>query len=332
MHIFLTGSTGYIGKNLTTKLLQQGYTVHALVRDLQKKPVSDHPNIRYFEGTLSDQDTLAKAMENCEAVFHLAAYARVWAKDPALYFKINVEGTKSVLDAALQGGVRKFIYTSTAGVIGPSYEEPCTEETTRRVDFFNEYESSKAMSELLLNAYLLKGLDTVVVYPSRVYGPGLRSDSNAVTKLIEQYINGKWRLVPGDGSKTGSYAFIDDVVDGHIQALLYGKSGGRYIFGGDNKSYNELFSIIRVISGKNHRLIKVPVAAMQGFGHLQMLKKNLTGKTPLLTPAWIKKYEYDWSLNSQRAIEELNYNVTPLEDGVRQTISWLKSQNIINEK
>ncbi len=332
MHIFLTGSTGYIGENLTRKLLQQGYTVHALVRDLAKKPVADHPHIRYFEGTLLDQKKLLAAMAGCEAVFHLAAYARVWAKNPELYFQINVEGTRNVLEAALQSGVKKFIYTSTAGVIGPSYEVPCTEEAVRRVDFFNEYESSKAMSELLLNDYLLKGLDTVVVYPSRVYGPGLRSDSNAVTKLIEQYIKGKWRLIPGDGSKNGSYAYIEDVANGHILALLNGKSGGRYIFGGENKNYNELFNVISTIAEKKHRLIKVPVAAMQAFGHLQMFKKTLTGKAPLLTPAWIKKYEYDWSLNSQKAVEELGYNITPLEEGVRDTINWLKEEKIIDEK
>lgn len=332
MRIFLTGSTGYIGESLTTKLLQDGHTLHAVVRNLHKRALADHPNIKYFEGDLSDQRILNAAMEGCEAAFHLAAYARVWAKNPEIYFKINVEGTKNILDAALNSGVKKIIYTSTAGIIGPSYDQPSSEETTRRIDYFNEYESSKAMSEILLNEYLLKGLDTVVVYPSRVYGPGLMTDSNAVTKLIEQYIKGKWRLIPGDGSKTGSYAYIDDVVEGHKQAMLAGKPGGRYILGGENKNYNELFEIIRTITGKRHRLIKVPVAAMQAFGHLQMLKKSFTGKPPILTPAWIRKYEYDWSLSSQRAIEELNYTVTPFEDGVRQTISWLKAQNIIDGK
>lgn len=332
MRIFITGSTGYIGESLTKKLLQEGHIVHALARDLQKRAVLDHPNIQYFEGTLSNIKSLQSAMDGCEAVFHLAAYARVWAKDPGLYFKINVEGTKNVLETALQTGVRKFVYTSTAGVIGPSYDEPCTEESSRRIDFFNEYESSKAMSELLLNTYLLKGLDTVVVYPARVYGPGLMSDSNAVTKLIERYIKGKWRLIPGDGSKTGSYAYIEDVVNGHLQALLQGKPGGRYIFGGENKNYNELFDVIKTLTAKKHGLVKVPIGAMQAFGYLQMFKKTLTGKPPLLTPAWIRKYEYNWSLSSKKSVEELGYNITPLEEGVHQTINWLKEQKIINGK
>lgn len=332
MNIFITGATGYIGADLAIKLAKEGHSIHALVRDKSKTSFIEHQNIKFHEGDILDVESLRKGMMNCEAVFHLAAYARVWAKNPSTYFEINVEGTKNVLETALKSGVKKLIYTSTAGVIGPSYGQPCTEESIRKVDFFNEYESSKLLSENIIYSYLLKGLDTVVVYPSRVYGPGIMTDSNAVTKLIEEYIKGKWRLIPGDGLKTGSYAFIDDVTNGHIQALFKGNPGSRYILGGENVSYNKLFEIIKRLSGKNHRLINVPVTAMQAFGHAQMLKKSITGKPPLLTPAWIKKYEYDWSLSSNKAIEELDYNVTPIEDGIGITINWLKDQNRINGK
>ena len=332
MNIFITGATGYIGAELTKALTRSGHIVHALIRDAKKQSSIEHPNIKFFEGNILDNESLKKGMENCEAVFHLAAYARVWAKDPEVYFKVNVEGTKNVLETALKLGVKKLVYTSTAGVIGPSYQKASTEESLRKVDFFNEYESSKSISENLIYAYLLKGLDTVVVYPSRVYGPGLMSDSNAVTKLIEQYIKGKWRLIPGDGSRTGSYAYIKDVIEGHVQALLKANPGKRYILGGENVAYNQLFDIIKKVSGKNHKLIKVPVPAMQAFGHMQMIKKSITGKPPLLTPAWIKKYEFDWSLDSGKAIEELDYKITPIEEGVSKTIEWLKDQNRINGK
>lgn len=326
MNIFITGATGYIGAELTKALAKEGHVIHALIRDAKKQSAFEHPNIKLFEGNILDNESLRKGMENCEAVFHLAAYARVWAKDPETYFKVNVEGTKNVLEAALNLGVKKLVYTSTAGVIGPSYEKASTEESVRKVDFFNEYESSKSISENLIYAYLLKGLDTVVVFPSRVYGPGSMSDSNAVTRLIERYIKGKWRLIPGDGTKTGSYTYINDVVTGHIQALYKANPGRRYILGGENVSYNQLFDIIKNVSGKNHKLIKVPVPAMQVFGHLQMIKKSITGKPPLLTPAWIRKYEYDWSLSSAKAIKELEYKITPIEDGVNKTIEWLKDQ------
>src|SRR5690606_28093825 len=156
---------------------------------------------------------------------HLAAYARVWAEDPATYFEINVDAAKSVMQAALAAGAHKRVYTPPSGVLGPPYGQPPTQHTTRIVDFFPDYRSSKRISENWALYYLKRGLEIVIVYPPRVYGPGVMSESNAVSKLIEQYIGGKWKLMPGDGRRTGCYAYIDDITDGHIKALERGTPG-----------------------------------------------------------------------------------------------------------
>lgn len=325
MKVFITGATGYIGANLALKLAKAGHTVHALVRSPDKATLLDHPNITLFKGDILDNTSIKEAIHSCEAVFHLAAYARVWAETPATYFEINVEGTKNILKAALEAGVRKMVYTSTAGVIGPSYGQPSSEDTTRIVDFFSAYEGSKLMSENWVLHYLQQGLDTVIVYPPRVYGPGVMSDSNAVSKLIEQYINGKWKLMPGDGMRTGCYAYIDDITDGHIKALERGTPGERYILGGENVDYHRLFELIRKHSGVNKKLYNVPMPLMLAFGQSQILKYRLTGTPPLLTPSWVKKYLYDWSLSSEKAIKDLAYTITPLDDGIRQTVEWLKN-------
>jgi nucleoside-diphosphate-sugar epimerase len=325
MRIFITGSTGYIGANLALKLANAGHTVHALVRSPENAVQLDHPNITLFKGDILDKASINKAIHSCEVVFHLAAYARVWAQAPATYFEINVDGTKNIMKAALENGVRKMVYTSTAGVIGPSYEQPSTEDTTRIVDFFNEYESSKIISENWALYYQKQGLDIVTVYPPRVYGPGVMSESNAVSKLIDQYISGKWRLMPGDGMRTGCYAYIDDVTDGHIKALEKGRPGERYILGGENVDYHQLFGLIRKHAGVRQRLYNVPMPLMLAFGQVQLLKHRITGKPPLLTPSWVKKYLYDWSLSSDKAIKELGYTITPLDEGIRQTVEWLKN-------
>lgn len=325
MRVFITGATGYIGANLALKLANAGHTVHALVRSPEKAVMLDHPNIKLFKGDLLDIASIHQAIQSCEAVFHLAAYARVWAEDPATYFEINVDGTKNVMQAALDAGAHKMVYTSTAGVLGPSYGQPSTEDTTRIVDFFNEYESSKIISENWALYYLKQGLEIVIVYPPRVYGPGVMSESNAVSKLIEQYIGGKWKLMPGDGRRTGCYAYIDDITDGHIKALERGTPGERYILGGENVDYRQLFELIRKHSGVRQKLFKVPMPLMLAFGQSQMLKNRLTGKPPLLTPSWVKKYLYDWSLSSEKAIKELGYTITPLDEGIRQTVNWLKN-------
>lgn len=326
MKVFLTGTTGYIGANLAMKLANAGYEVHALIRSPEKAAAIKHPNIKFFQGDILDMPSLRKAMFSCEAVFHLAAYASVWAKNSATYFNINVQGTKNILDIALESGIKKIVYTSTAGVIGPSYDEPSTEESIREIDFFNEYEGSKSLSENWVLSYLSKGLEPVIVYPPRVYGPGIMSESNAVSKLIKQYIKGKWKMIPGDGFRTGCYAYIEDVTDGHIKALEKGKAGERYILGGENVDYHQLFQLIRKYSKKHYKLYKIPMPLMLGFGRLQLLKYHLTGVPPLLTPKWIKKYLYDWSLSSEKAIKALDYKITPLEEGIRLTVDWLNNK------
>jgi farnesol dehydrogenase len=165
-----------------------------------------------------------------------------------------------------------------------------------------------------------------MVNPPRIYGPGIITESNAVTRLIKLYMAGKWKIMPGDGKRTGSYVYIDDVVNGHILAMQSGRSGERYILGGVNASYNEFFELLAKIAGKKIKLIKLPVWAMMLAGNAIQLYTKISGKPPLLTPPWIKKYYYDWSLNSEKAQQELGYTYIPLEEGLQKTVDWLKQQ------
>lgn len=325
MKIFITGATGYIGAKLALTLAKKGHQVYALVRNSSKTGIIDHKNIQCFPGDLSDKKSIGKAMMDCEGVFHLAAYARVWSKNPEKYFIENVQGTVNILESALKNSIKKFVYTSTTGVIGPSEENSADENNTRKIDFFNEYESSKAMAETKVREFSGQGLHAVIVSPPRVYGPGLLSQSNAVTILIKKYINGQWRIMPGNGTGMGSYAYIDDVVNGHIQAMELGKAGEKYILGGVNASYKELFNTIRKISQTNYKLFRLPFFIVQSFAHFQHLMAITIDKEPSITPKWTRKYLYDWSLSSEKAKAEIGYHITPLEEGLKKTIDWLRS-------
>ena len=106
-------------------------------------PEFQKPNIKIFLGDITDTDSLKPAMENVDQMYHLAAYARLWAKDPSTFFKLNVKGLDNVLATAQEKGISKIVYTSTAGVIGPSKEKPMTETDPRITGFFNLYESTK---------------------------------------------------------------------------------------------------------------------------------------------------------------------------------------------
>lgn len=323
MHIFITGATGYIGNNLAKKLAEEGNVVHALCRDI-KTAVLTHPNIKIFKGDITDVASIQKAMEGCEQVYHLAAYARVWAKDPSTYYKLNVQGSKNIFDVARNSAIKKIVFTSTGGTFGPSGTKPVEEEDERIGEPFTEYEVSKTEAEALCLDYCNKyGMNIVTVNPPRVYGPGIITESNAVTRLVKLYMAGKWKFIPGDGKRTGSYVYIDDVVNGHILAMQKGRSGQRYALGGVNASYIEFFDVLAKLTGKKTSLIKLPVWAMLFAGNVIQLYTKLTGRPPLLTPPWIRKYYYNWNINSEKAARELGYTFIGLKEGLQKTIDWL---------
>lgn len=326
MKIFITGATGYIGNNLAKRLANEGHTVHALNRSESKAALLNHENIRVFYGDITDIESVKAAMTGCDQVYHLAAYARVWAKDPGLYYKLNVTGTLNVLNAAKEVGIKHIVFTSTAGVLGPSGTSPVKESDKRIGATLNEYEETKTQCEEICKKYCNEyGLHIVIVNPPRVYGPGVESESNALTRLADLYLKGKWRILPGDGSKVGSYVHVDDVVNGHILAMEKGRPGERYILSGENASYTQFFNTLAKVTGHKRLLIPLPVGVMivVGYGMLGITK--LTGKPPLLTPKWIRKYLYNWALSCEKAEKELGYSYRSLEKGLAETINWLKA-------
>jgi len=319
----VTGATGFIGKNIALKLANSGYKVHALYRSLTKTAELIHPNISLFEGDILNIPGLERAMESCTGIFHLAAFAKAWSKDSGQFYKVNYTGTVNVLESAIKFKVNKIVFTSTAGVLGPSDSESLDETTRRKTAFFFEYERTKWLAEEIIRDYVQNGLNVVIVNPSRVYGPGLLSDSNGLTKMIQSYCNGKWRLIPGNGRTIANYVYIDDVVNGHIQAYNKGQQGEKYILGGENISYNDFFNLLIKLSGKKFRLFKIPPLVLVLISTLMILITRITGKPPLITPGLVKKFLSNCSLSSEKARNDLGYNVTSLEAGITKTIRWL---------
>ncbi|MBN8785615.1 MAG: NAD-dependent epimerase/dehydratase family protein [Terrimonas sp.] len=328
MAILITGSTGYIGSKLTATLAEKGEIIHLLCRTAPTLPEFNSPNIKIFIGDITDIDSLQPALENVDKVYHLAAYARLWAKDPSTFYKLNVKGLENVLKAAKTSGISKIVYTSTAGVIGPSKDKPMTENDPRITGFFNLYESTKSESEKLALDYSRNGLDISILNPSRIYGPGFDTGSNPVTKIVEMYMKGNWKIIPGSGNDIGSYPYIDDVVDGHIAAMEKGRNGERYIFGGVNATFNELMALIQKHSGIEKKLKHVPFFALNIVSRMMLLNANITGKPPLITPDWVAKYKYDWALDSSKAVNELGYKIRSLDEGIRLTVEWVKTNRM----
>ncbi|MBD1392933.1 NAD-dependent epimerase/dehydratase family protein [Mucilaginibacter glaciei] len=325
MKIFITGVTGYIGQKLALQLAGDGHTIHALVRNQQKgKSLLDHHNILLFTGDILDPDSLLNSMAGCEQVYHLAALASVWHRDPQSFHIINVKGLQNVLDACLQLGITNVLFTSTAGVVGDSVDgKPVCELTNPNPKLETLYEQSKVEAEKLLKAYIPKGIRGIIVNPSRVYGPGLLTESNGFTRLMKMYISGHWKIKPCNGKSIGNYVYIDDTINGLIAAMEKAKPGERYLLGGVNATYNEFFTLVDELTGVKRKMYNVSLPVMLLLSRIQLLMARLFGKQPTITPPFVRKYNKHWIVSSKKAEEEIGYTILPLREGVSKTLNWL---------
>jgi len=326
MKIFITGATGYIGHSLSIKLAELGNTVHALVRNPQSAYIPQHPNIHLFTGDIGDRSSIARAIKGCEQVFHVAGFTKLWARDKKLFYEINVNGTKNVLDEAYENGVKKLVYTSSCAVFGPSYKDPLCEKDPRIISFGNDYDLSKYICECLVKEYAHRGLFAIIVNPSKVYGPGIITHSNPITQIIMRCLKKQFVFLPDYKDVLANYAFIDDVVSGHLSAMQRGTSGERYILGGENFSYNAVFSILKE-EIEDAKLVKISSALMKGIGWIELIKNKLTGIEPAFTPSIIGRFTKNAAFSSKKAINQLDYCITPFRVGIHHTITNLKKIN-----
>ncbi|MCX7985829.1 MAG: NAD-dependent epimerase/dehydratase family protein [Bacteroidales bacterium] len=327
MKVFVTGGTGFIGEKLIRHLLNKGFEVNALYRSEKKKNQLGLVQVNWIQGDITDESCLNRGMEGCDAVFHVAAYAVAWEEHPGDFRKYNVQGTVNVMNAALNNKIKKVVFTSTAGIFGPSFHGTINEKSVSPIPHFTGYERSKAEAEyVIINEYIKKkGLNVVIVNPTRVFGPGALNQSNSTTLMIKKYIEGKWHFLPGDGRAIGNYAFIDDVVEGHLQALEKGRTGENYILGGENISYQKFFDIVSQVSNKKYRLIPIPVTLMLGVAYCFVgLNKIYSRFLPPITPAHVSKFSYNWETSCNKAINELGYKITPFEQAVKKTVLYFK--------
>ena len=323
MKIFITGGTGYLGHSLSMKLAEQGNIIHLLLRNPQSVFAPRHPNILVFKGDINDRSLIERAIAGCNQVYHTAAAAKLWAKHPDEMFSINVDGTSNVLEAARDAGVSRLVFTSTCGVMGPCIREPLTENDPRITGFSIDYELSKKMAEDLVVQYAQKGLHALVVSPPKIYGPGKVSQKHNANAVINGFLKNRIAFIPAPGSYRTCFAFIDDVVNGHLLAMEKGKAGEKYILGGVNISYQEFFALIRKISGNRGYIIQLPKNCVRGWAVLQMLNYCLTGKAPLFSGKAINRFFSNYCFSSEKAVKELGYQVTPVEDALKQTIHYL---------
>jgi nucleoside-diphosphate-sugar epimerase len=323
--ILITGATGYIGNLLAHRLADEGQKVHVLVRDRQKAPLLKHANIRIFYGDLSNPKDVENAICGCEQVYHVGGQVKPWIKDSTVFYKANVDGTAIVCEQAIRAGVRKLVFTSTAAVMGPARDHLLDEDASRIEDFSLDYDRSKKIAEDIIITNVLKGLDSVIVSPAKVFGPGHTSHSLTANSIIHSFLKKKIAFIPSPPVNKLCFAYAGDVVNGHILSMEKGAAGQKYILGGHNISYFDFFDRIRSLSGMKGRIIAVPKPLIKLAGYLQHLNHQITGATIRFTARSAEHAFKNYIFSSDKAIKQLGYSITPLDESLLRTIQFLNS-------
>jgi NAD+-dependent farnesol dehydrogenase len=323
--ILLTGATGYLGSQIAAELVRRDEPFRVLVRDASRlafNPAKAHCEV--MTGDICQADTVARALRGVKEVIHTAALVKMWVRDPRDFRRVNVEALKNFLDAAAGEGVERVVYTSSFIALGPSADTKADEGLRNQGPYSNEYEQTKAQALAWLRAEGFRRFPVVALMPGVIYGPGPATVGNLVGGMIEQYLAGTFPGLLGSGDQRWSFAFNADVIAAHLAALEKGRPGEEYVLGGDNRSLNEFFRVLCGLTGFRRALRHLPFMVGKIAGAIEVTRARCFGHQPQLTPGVVEIFKHDWVYSSAKAINELGYRVTPLEEGLAKTLSALR--------
>ena len=322
MKVLVTGATGFIGSAVARALVRTGVDVRVLAR-----PESDFRNLKgltveRIAGDLRDPSSLRKSLTGCQQLYHLAAHYALWAKDPTIFYDINVTGTRNLLEAAHAAGIERTVYCSTIGAIGlPPGGGLGTEDTPVSLDqMAGHYKRSKYLAEQEVLKLAQKGLPVVIVNPSAPVGAGdVRPTPTG--QVIVDFMKGRMPAY----IKTGmNIVDVEDVAAGHLLAMQKGRQGERYILGCANLMLRELFEMLGRLTGLKAPSLKLPRLAILPLAYLNQWMANLTGQPPRIPLEGIKMAKYNMHYDCSKAIRELGIPQTPPEIALEKAVRWFR--------
>jgi len=288
----------------------------------------DGLDVEIAYGDLRDSDSLQSALNDCNILYHAAAYYSLWDRDQQLIYDINVEGTRRILEASQKKGLEKIVYTSTVGCIG-LYEDstPANENTFfNKNTLSNHYKKSKYQAEQIALQFALNGLPVVIVNPSTPVGP--RDIKPTPTgKIILDFLNHKMPAYLDTGL---NLIDVKDCARGHILAEKKGISGERYILGNQNMSLFDILITLEKITGLKAPRIQMPFWVALSAGWVcEIISNHLTGKPPAVPLAGVKMAKYFMYFDSSKAVQKLGLEQNSVEKALRQSVNWFKENNYV---
>jgi dihydroflavonol-4-reductase len=320
MDVLVTGGTGFLGANLARLLVAEGYRVRVLARPASSLRALEGCPVELVRGDLLDADSVARAIQGCEQVFHVAADYRLWARHPAEIYRANVDGTRVVCQACGQASVERLVYTSSVGTLGlPRAGGVGTETTPVSLrDMIGAYKRSKFLAERVVEEYAARGLPVVIVNPTNPIGPWEVKPTPTGQMLLD-YLLGRMAATLDTGL---NLVHIADVARGHLLAAQRGRVGERYILGCENRSLTEIFHTLESITGIRAPRVRVPHALVYLVALLNEASARATGRSPRVPLAGVRMARKHMYFSAAKAVRELGLPQTPVEQGLRDAVDW----------
>jgi dihydroflavonol-4-reductase len=324
MKYFITGATGFIGRHLVQKLIARGDRVTCLVRNTDRAASLAEQGITLVKGEVSDRAVMRDAMRGVDGVFHIAALYKLGLEFRDQMRAVNVDGTRHALEAAIEAGVPKIVYTSTIAIFGNTHGK--TVDESYRVEMqslYSEYERTKWAAHYEVAVPLQQqGAPIVIVQPGGVTGPG---DVSPLNMVYDFYLK---RMPIMMGPQAGvTVAHVDDIADGHILAMDKGRTGESYILAGPAVTYRQMLEMWQSLCG-------VPAPKLWLPGWMAALSAQLVGglekvfklKTSLSSEVLMTQADYTFYGVSDKARRELGWQPRPLQETFREVLDYKLAQ------
>jgi dihydroflavonol-4-reductase len=321
---FVTGATGFLGSHVARALAEQGAELRLLVR-----PTSNLKNLEGLKadtatGDLRDAASLEKAMSGCDTVFHVAADYRLWVRDPREMYRSNVEGTRSILEAARKNGAKRVVYTSSVATMGfTSNGHPADENSpVSLADMIGPYKRSKFMAEQLALEAGRNGMPVITVNPTTPIGEQ-DVKPTPTGRIVVDFLKRKFPAYVETGL---NLVDVKECARGHIAALELGKPGERYILGGENLTLKQILDTLGKITGLPSPKVKLPYFFAFATGVVdEAITGRLLKREPRATVDTVRMGKKKMFASSDKAERELRWKIVPVEDAMRRAVEWFRS-------